>query len=72
MGEETSFDETYTYGFSDSSFDDDDDDIEIKDATYQSFSIDELTEKMDRIIDDVASTTNVITLISYVCGQNII
>lgn len=46
-----------------SDIDDDDDEIEIKDATYKVLSIDAVTDKMEKTIERVVSSTQVIAFI---------
>lgn len=41
----------------------DDDEYEIKDATYKVLSIDEITDKMEKVVERIVSSTEVIDLI---------
>lgn len=43
-----------------------DEEFEIKDATYKALSIDEITDKMEKIIERVISSTEVIGLIELI------
>lgn len=49
-------------------FDSDDDSLDstdVKDATYKVMNINEITQKMERVIGDVISSTDVIEVILY-------